>query len=535
VKSRARLLAAIAILASACGPHSVRIPPPPPAMPPPGPLHAVIPRPIEISFGEQPPFAITPDTVIVVPPGSERLRGLGRALSDLIGRSTGDAPPQVIADGGAQPPPAAIVLLRRGDARNADERYELTVTADRVTIEAAGEAGLFYGAQTLRLLLPPFLEFRGLTRDAARQVSIRPVHVVDAPRFEWRGAMLDVARHFLTVQEVERYIDLIALYKLNRLHLHLADDQGWRIEIRSRPRLTAYGATTQVGGGAGGFYTQQQYSQIVDYAASRFVTIVPEIDMPGHTTAALASYAELNCDGQAPPLFTGTRVGFSALCVDRETTYTFIDDVVGEIAALSPGAYFHIGGDEVRTLTPEQYARFIARVQAIVERHGKRMIGWDEIAAADLHPSTLAQHWRPRESPAAALARGVRVIMSIGSRTYLDMKYNAATPIGLNWAGYIEARDAYEWDPAAIVPAAPPEAIVGVEAPLWTETVTSIRDVEFLAFPRIAEVAEVAWTPAASRRWDEFRMRLGAQAPRWTALGVNFYRSAQVPWQRAFF
>ena len=198
--------------------------------------------------------------------------------------------------------------------------------------------------------------------------------------------MLDVARHFLSVDEVKRYVDLMAIHKLNRLHLHLADDQGWRIEIGSWPNLAAHGGSTEVGGGAGGFYTHAQYSELVRYAAERFITIVPEIDMPGHTNAALASYAELNCDGVAPPLYTGIEVGFSALCVDKEITYTFIDDVVREIAAITPGPWFHIGGDEVKTLAPERYARFIERVQTIVQSHGKQMIGWDEIAAADAAP-----------------------------------------------------------------------------------------------------------------------------------------------------
>jgi hexosaminidase len=362
---------------------------------------------------------------------------------------------------------------------------------------------------------------------------VRALHIVDQPRFEWRGAMLDVARHFLTVDEVKRYLDLIALYKLNRLHLHLADDQGWRIEIASWPNLTAYGGSTQVGGGRGGFYTQAQYRELVTYAADRFITIVPEIDMPGHTNAALASYAELNCDGQAPRLYTGTEVGFSALCVDREITYRFLDDVIRELAALTPGPFIHIGGDEVKTLTAAQYGGFIDRVHGIVGAHGKQMVGWDEIAAAStLDATTVVQYWHPRATPAQAVARGARVVVSPANRTYLDMKYDARTPIGLTWAGVIETRDAYDWDPAGGEPGAMAPGILGVEAALWSETIASIRDAEFLAFPRLAAVAEVAWSPAAARSWDEFRVRLAAHSLRWSAMGVNFYRSPQVPWPR---
>jgi len=341
--------------------------------------------------------------------------------------------------------------------------------------------------------------------------------------------MLDVARHFFTVDEVKRYIDLIALYKFNRLHLHLADDQGWRIEIKSWPNLTTHGGSTEVGGGPGGFFTQAQYSDIVAYARERFITIVPEIDMPGHTNAALASYAELNCDGKARDLYTGIEVGFSALCVDKDVTYRFIDDVVREIASLTPTPYFHIGGDEVKTLTPQQYVQFIERVQKIVQSHGKQMVGWDEIAPAALLPSTIVQHWRPDGAPTAAVSKGAKVIMSVANRAYLDMKYDNSTPIGLNWAANIEVKDAYGWDPATIVKGIPESALLGVEAPIWTETLGNIRDVEYMAFPRLLAIAEIAWSPEVSN-WEEFRGRLAAHGPRLSALGVNFYRSPSVPW-----
>jgi hexosaminidase len=341
--------------------------------------------------------------------------------------------------------------------------------------------------------------------------------------------MLDEARHFHTPDEIKAYIDQISRFKINHLHLHLADDQGWRIEIRKWPDLTAEGGRTEVGGTAGGFYTQEQYRELVAYAADRFITIVPEIDMPGHTNAALSSIGELNCNGQAPPRFTGTAVGFSALCVGMDFTYKFLDDVIGEIAALSPGPYFHAGGDEVRTLTPEQYRSFVERVQTIVQAHGKQMIGWDEIAATSLLPTSIVQHWRP-DAAKADLARAPRLILSPGNRTYLDMKYDDGTALGLNWAGLIPIRTAYEWDPATLVPGA--ATVLGVEAPLWSETIATMRDVEFLAMPRLAVLAEVAWSPQASRAWDTFKVRLGAQSPRWTALGLNFYRAPEVPWAR---
>jgi len=328
---------------------------------------------------------------------------------------------------------------------------------------------------------------------------------------------------------VKRYIDLMAVYKLNRLHLHLSDDQGWRIEIASRPNLTAQGGSTQVNGGPGGFYTKAQFADIVAYATSRFITIVPEIDMPSHTNAALASYAELNCDNVARPLYTGTKVGFSVLCVEKDSVYTFINDVVKDIAAQVPTPYFHIGGDEVEKLTHDQYIRFIERVQDIVTANGKQMIGWGEISPAKLAPNTIVQHWR-RDSVSIHVARGGKVIMSPSSKTYLDMKYDSTTTLGLRWAGLIEVKDAYDWNPATLLPEVPETAMLGVEGPLWSETLVKLEDYEFMAFPRLAALAEIAWSPQGARDWETFRIRLAFQGPRLGALGVNFYRSAQVPW-----
>jgi hexosaminidase len=300
--------------------------------------------------------------------------------------------------------------------------------------------------------------------------------------------------------------------------------------VKSWPNLTKHGGSTEVGGGTGGFYTQEQYREIVKYAQDRFVTIVPEIDVPGHTNAALASYPELNCDGKAPPLYSGIDVGFSTLCVNKDVTYSFITDVVREIGALTASPYFHVGGDEVQKLTPPQFIAFIERVQAIVEGQGRQMVGWGDIAPARLLPTTIVQHWRP-EATHVASAKGVKFIVSPASKSYLDMKYDKTTVLGLNWAGEIEVRTAYEWDPVSVLSSHPPDAILGVEAPLWTETIATIEDLEYMAFPRLPAAAEIGWSPAASRQWEDFSRRLAAHGPRWSALGINFYRSPQVPWQ----
>ena len=503
----------------------------PPSVPALGAAERLIPAPTSVDVRGGVKFTVSESSTIVVPAEDTRVQVLGQYLSDLIGLAAAPLPLKVVPAAGVAPP-GSVQLSLGALAEIGEEGYELSITADRVTIVANQPAGLFYGIQTFRQLLPPSIEHRAVRFDKARPVTAPGVKIVDRPRFAWRGAMLDVSRHFFTVDEVKRYIDLLALHKINRLHLHLSDDQGWRIEIRSRPRLTEIGSLTEVGAGGGGYYTQEQYASLVAYAGERFITIVPEIDMPGHTNAALASYAELNCDGNARQLYTGIEVGFSAFCVESEATYKFIDDVVREIAALTPGPWFHMGGDEVKTLSADQYARFVERVQAIVHSHGKQMIGWDETAHANLLPTSIVQYWRPNVAPGAAVQRGAKVILSSADRLYLDMKYHTATAIGLNWSGYVAVRTAYDWEPGTHVPGINDASLIGIESPIWSETVANIRDLEFLAFPRIAAVAELAWSPSAQRQpWDRFKVRLAAQAPRWEALGVNFYRAPEVPWQ----
>lgn len=527
------------LLLAACRPAQ----PPARTLPVPGPLdtkpsmiidtprHAVIPMPVSLQPGVGAPFVVDSLTPVIVrliggPPPAARLEAerIGAKLRTMLG---GISRPAVRVVGAGEPVPIRAVVLELDPARPAaaEGAYELASSVDGITIAAAHPAGLFYGMQTLRQLLPVAVEHPAAYR---RRLQVAPVRVADSPRYGWRGGMLDVSRHFLTVDEVKRFIDNYALYKINRLHLHLSDDQGWRVAITSWPNLARHGGSTEVGGGPGGFYTQDELRELVAYARERYIEIIPEFDVPGHTNAALASYPELNCDGVAPPLYTGIRVGFSALCVTSDATYRFLEDVVREIGAIT-GPWFHIGGDEVERLTHPQYLQFIARTQDIVRRHGKIMIGWGEIAPAALHPSTIVQHWK-RDSSFVHAARGGRVILSPSPRTYLDMKYDSATVLGLQWAARIDVRDAYDWDPATYLDNVPAAAILGVEAPLWSETLEKAEDFEFMAFPRMAAIAEIGWSPQGVRSWDDFRLRLAAHGPRLSALGVNFYRSPQVPW-----
>ena len=510
----------LAVLAA----HAAALAAPSPATPSPEtmkapPMNPIIPLPASIAETGA-AFTLTDNTAIALDPDSDELAAIGAYLAGWLGAASGQEVPVVAS---TAPPAGAIALTLAGaDPALGDEGYQLTVTPDGVTIAANRPAGVFYGVQTLRQLLPAELE------SGVRQVgnwTIPTLEIRDAPRYAWRGMMLDVARHFPPggVEDVQRVIDLMALYKLNRLHLHLTDDQGWRLMIESWPRLAEVGGSTAVDGDPGGYFTQAEYAGLVAYAATRYIDIVPEIDLPGHTNAALAAYPELNCDGVAPDLYTGIEVGFSSLCIDQEITYRFVDDVLREVAALTPGPFIHVGGDEAHSTSDADYATFMTRVQEIVRSHGKQMLAWEEAARIGLAPGSAVQHWH-NEMAARAAGQGAQVIMSPAAYAYLDMKYDDSTPLGLNWAGNISVERAYNWDPATVQPGIPEDAILGVEAPLWAETVRTMDDLEFLVFPRLLGHAEIAWSPAAGRSWDEYRPRLAGHVARLEALGVNFYR-----------
>lgn len=492
----------------------------------PRPLGQVVPAPASVT-PQGSPFRITPATRIQVGRGTERI---GAYLAGILRPSTGYRLPVTSRAG------AGTIRLRLGsrDKGLGDEGYRLDSSQRGLTITARAFAGLFHGVQTLRQLLPAAVEKKTVQPGPW---LIAGGTIKDVPRYGYRGGMLDVSRHFFTVDQVKRFIDELALYKVNKLHLHLSDDQGWRIAIDSWPRLTTYGGSTQVGGGPGGFYTKADYKEIVRYAASRYLEVVPEIDMPGHTDAALASYAGLNCDGVAPPLYTGTDVGFSSLCVDKNVTYDFVDDVIRELAALTPGRYLHIGGDEAHSTSHEDYVKFMDRVQPLVAKYGKTVIGWHQLTGATPAQGALAQYWglddtsaEEKAQVARAAQNGTGLILSPADRIYLDIKYTEDTPLGQDWAGLVETRRSYDWDPGNYLAGVPSSAVKGVEAPLWTETIVTDADIDVMTFPRLPGAAELGWSPAAELDWNTYKERLAAQGPRWDALGIGYYKSPQVPW-----
>jgi hexosaminidase len=505
----------------------------------------IIPQPAYVESGRG-VFELTKNSIIYVDTATPEWLSIAEALAEKIRPSTGFAMNISVAQ---QPTLSGIRLTLVNEPELATEGYHLDITEKFVTVSANTAQGAFRAIQTIRQLLPTSIELTS-RQDMSWKV---PAGVIrDFPSYAYRGAMLDVARHFFSVNEVKRFIDLISLYKMNYLHLHLSDDQGWRIEIKSWPNLTLHGGKTEVGGGEGGYYTQEQYKEIINYAQERYITIVPEIDMPGHINSALASYGELNggtivpmegrlpidanankiLDGKLKPteLYTGIEVGWSTLRLEKEATFRFVEDVIREISAITPGPYFHIGGDEAQVTKKEDYVQFINRFQQIVKANGKTMMGWEEIAQGEIGNNTIVQHWNLPKYAMMAVEKGSKLLMSPAKKAYLDMSYDSTSSFGLHWAAFIEVDSAYSWNPATYVDGISKENIIGIEAPLWSETISNMDEVEYLLFPRLPGYAEIGWSQETGRNWEEYKVRLGKHAPRFKAMNIDFYRSKLVPW-----
>jgi len=513
-------------------------------------MTGIIPAPTSFDLRDDAaPFRITADSRLVATGAGAA--AVAETFARLARAATGYELP--IARGEPAASDLELVVVDGASAGGAAEGYTLESGADGVRVAAGTAAGLFWGTQSLRQLLPAEIERADAAQAPEGGWTVPAASVTDAPRFAYRGAMLDVARHFLPVDDVLRFIDEIALLKLNVLHLHLTDDQGWRIEIESWPELTGIGASTSVNGDGGGFYTKHDYGRIVEYAAERFVTVVPELDLPGHTNAALTAYPELNCDGTVPAPYEGIEVGFSSLCAQPDraaATDRFLADVTREVAELTPGPWLHLGGDESLSTTESDYRDLVRRITRAGAATGKTIIGWHEMGASrELPAGTIGQYWSfvEPEPGAAELTRsfveqGGRVILSPADVAYLDMKYvddpqNAlGHTLGLDWAkGPTTLDEAYLWEPATIVPGVGEDEILGIEAPVWTETLATLGDVEFMAFPRIAAIAEIAWSPApqagAARDTEAFFARVAALGEHWDASGVRYYALRGVPWR----
>lgn len=440
------------------------------------------------------------------------------------------------------------------------EGYRLDASETDVAIRAATPAGLFYGAQTLRQMSPPALERGGLLSDGPRGGwTIPAVSIEDRPRFSYRGMHLDVGRHFADVAFVKRYLDLMALFKFNRFHWHLTEDQGWRIEIEAYPRLTEVGAWrdgtlvghygnrphTFDGRRYGGFYTQDDVREIVAYAAERHITIIPEIELPGHSSAALAAYPEFGC-GEGPVEVAQLWGVFEDIYCPREETFAFLETVLDEVMGLFPGPWIHIGGDEApkaqwersevaqtvmqrEGLADEQELQswFIRRIEGHLNEAGRRLIGWDEIVEGGLSPTATLMFWRDWNQEALELAatQGNDIVMTPNSVMYFDHYQGdpAGEPVAIG--GLTTLEDVYAFEPVpASFDGAAARRVLGAQANLWTEYITSPRKAEYMAYPRAVALAEVVWSDATARDWTSFRERLTGVLERLDLLGVNYRR-----------
>ena len=447
-----------------------------------------------------------------------------------------------------------VLTTKDADATLGQEGYELSVSTNGVVIRAATAAGIFYGAQSLLQLLPPEIFSAKPVREMAWTIPC--VEISDSPRFAWSGFMLDVSRHFFTKAEVKQVLDLMALYKLNTFHWHLVDDQGWRIQIKKYPKLTSVGAwRDDIGFGLdpksataydkhghyGGFYTQRDIREIVAYAAARHITVVPEIEMPGHSSAALTAYPQFACANARIAMSDKGGVFTGVYCAGNDATFAFLENVLAEVAHLFPGKYIHIGGDEVvksnwrncaecqlRIKTEnlkderELQAYFIRRIEKIVNAHGKNLIGWSEIREGGLAPSAALMDWIGGGVESAA--SGHDVVMTPTKYCYFDhyqSTNHAAEPKAIG--GFLPLERVYQFEPLPekLAPEFHPH-VLGGQANLWTEYVPNLRQIEYMMFPRLGALAEVDWSPKEARDWENFKTRAALNEKRLAAMGVNY-------------
>jgi len=503
----------------------------------------IIPKPVKMeTLGGF--FTVSDETVVLVDENEGESRALGEYASEYLGRAAGLTLDLRTATSSVPPEGAILLTTRLAKSALGPEGYELTVTPASITVRAPELNGLFYGIQTLVQLIPV----------DPTDNKVPCVRIEDTPRFKWRGMHLDVGRHFFDTEYVKRYIDLIALHKMNTFHIHLTEDQGWRIEIKKYPRLTEIGSKRKEspvegnrnkGDGVpyGGFYTQDDIREIVEYARKRYITVVPEVEMPGHSLGALAAYPELSCTGGPHEVMTRWGVFEDVYCAGNDKVFEFMEDVLTEVMELFPSEYIHIGGDECPKARWEKCAKcqariekeglkdehelqsyFIKRIEKSLNSKGRRLIGWDEILEGGLAPNASVMSWRGTEGGIAAARSGHDVVMSPTTHCYFDYyqsKNKKEEPEAIG--GFLPLEKVYSFEP---VPAelAPEQRkhVIGAQGNIWTEYIRTPSDVEYMALPRMCALAEVVWTPAELKDWDDFMDRLDRFLERLDAMGVNY-------------
>lgn len=480
---------------------------------------AIVPLPQQITCGAETVITLTDEARITVPRGDKPARRAAELFAESAAREL-NLPLKVSEKAGGE-------IRLTVDPALGREAYRLDVTPQGVDIRGGSPAGLFYGLQSLRQMIAQY------------GPTLPEVRIEDAPTFGYRGAMLDCCRHFFPVAEVKRFIDMLALHKINRFHWHLTDDQGWRIEIRRYPELTRVAsqrAETVLGNNSraydgtpyGGYYTQKEIREVVAYAAERFITVIPEIEMPGHASAALAAYPWLGCRGKDYKVQTSWGVFPEVFCAGRESTFEFLQNVLAEVIELFPSEYIHVGGDECPKESWEQcpdcqqrirdehlrnehelQSYLILRMERWLNEHGRRLIGWDEILEGGISKSATIMSWRGATGGIAAARAGNQVIMTPNTHCYLDYYQTTQPAWSEPWGigGYISVEKAYSLDPCDQLTDEQRRYILGVQGNIWTEYMASMAHVQHMALPRLAALAEVGWS-YEGRNIDDFHRRM---------------------------
>lgn len=510
--------------------------------------YEIVPLPQTVNISQEAPFILKNSTKITYPKGNEAMEQNAAFLASYIKESTGK---ELKIE--ASLPASNSINLILNENLTEPEGYQLKVNKNGITIEGAVESGVFYGIQTLRKSIPAVVA-QGI------DVELPAVSIIDAPRFKYRGMMLDVSRHFFPVDSVKRFIDILALHNMNTLHWHLSDDQGWRVEIKKYPKLTEIGSQrkeTVIGRNSGkydgkpygGFYTQDEIKDVIDYAAKRYITIIPEIDMPGHQLAALTSYPELGCTGGPYEVWRQWGVSDDVICAGNEKSMQFLEDVLGEIIDLFPSEYIHVGGDEcpkVRWKTcPKCQARIkaenikgdkkhsaeeylqsyvISRMEKFVESKGRHIIGWDEILEGGLAPNATVMSWRGMSGGIEAAKQHHNVIMTPNTYVYFD--YYQSTDIEhdpLAIGGYVPLEKVYSLEPVPnVLSADEKKYIIGAQANLWTEYIPTFSQVEYMVLPRMGALSEVQWTMPEKKNYNKFLSRLTRLTETYDQQGYNY-------------
>ena len=512
--------------------------------------YQVIPLPQEVALSQESPFNLNDGTIIAYPEHNELLKRNAEFLAEYISQSTGHTLQTEALAPGSEAPKGAITLGLDPAISNR-EGYVLTVKADRVTLNGQTENGVFYGIQTLRKSIP--------AETKATSILLPAGSIQDEPRFSYRGMHLDVGRHFFPIEFVKKYIDLLALHNMNTFHWHLTEDQGWRIEIKKYPKLTEIGAwrdRTVIGRNTeeydntryGGFYTQEQAKEIVKYAGERYITVIPEVDLPGHMLAALAAYPEMGCTGGPYEVCPRWGVFEDVLCIGNEKSMQFLEDVMAEIIDIFPSKYIHIGGDEApRTRwekCPKCQARIrteklkadknhtaedrlqsycMTRIEKLLNSKGRQIIGWDEILEGDVAPNATVMSWRGSAGGIKAAQLGHDVIMTPNDYCYFDYYQSEDTrhePFAIG--GFVPLEKVYSLNPTASLTEEQAKHILGTQANLWTEYIPTSEQVEYMVLPRMAALAEVQWTQLEKKDYTNFTTRLAGLIGLYRRDGLNY-------------